>query len=89
MDCPEHSGVSVDCPQIRIVGQEGSKSSPKKRSSDSEENGAEDDVSSADVEHLQFNLRILILKQLESSCLKNVQTVRDGGKNHANFGSKS
>ena len=54
MDCPEHSGVSVDCPQIRIVGQEGSKSSPKKGSSNSEENGAEDDVSSADIEHLQF-----------------------------------
>ena len=55
MDCPEHSGVSVDCPQIRIVGQEGSKSSPKKGSSNSEENGAEDDVSSADVKHLQLN----------------------------------
>ena len=54
MDCPEHSGVSIDCPQIRIVGQEGSKGSPKKRSSNSEENGAEDDVSSADIEHLQL-----------------------------------
>ena len=54
MDCPEHSRVSIDCPQIRIVGQEGSKSSPKKRSSNSEENGTEDDVSSTDVKHLQF-----------------------------------
>ena len=60
MDCPEHSRVSVDCPQIRIVGKEGSKSSPKKRSSNSEENGAEDDVSSADVEHLQFEIRMKI-----------------------------
>ena len=88
MDCPEHSGVSIDCPQIRIVGQERSKSSPKKGSSNSEENGAEDDVSSADVEHLQFDLRMLILKQ-ESMYLKNIQTVRYRGKNHANFGSKS
>ena len=52
MDCPEHPRVSVHGPQIRIVGQEGSKGSPKKGSSNSEENGAEDDVPSADVEHL-------------------------------------
>ena len=60
MDGPEHSGVSVDCSQIGIVGQESSKSSPKKRSSNSEENGAEDDVSSTNVEHLQFEVRMKI-----------------------------